>query len=91
MLGQIADGFVAGDCHDSLIRGQFAHDDAQQGCLAGAVNAHDGGLVVIFYMKRNIPEYRYFVKGFVNIADGEYHDAPYLSCMILCGRAGRRL
>ena len=54
MLGEVADGLVPGDGDDAVVRRQFSHDDAQERGLAGSVDADDGSLVIVLYMKRNI-------------------------------------
>ena len=54
MLGEVADGLVPGDGDDAVVRRQLPHDDAQERGLAGSVDADDGGLVIVLYMKRNI-------------------------------------
>ena len=62
MLGEVADGLVLGDSDDAVVRRQLPHDDAQERGLAGSVDADNGSLVIILYVKRNILQNRYFVK-----------------------------
>ena len=51
VLGQIAQCFAFGKHGLPRIRLHLSDDDAQERGLAGAVDADDGGLLVVFYMK----------------------------------------
>ena len=54
LLSQVSQGFSFGYDYFSFISGELPHDDFQKRGFSGAVNSHNGGLFVFFYMKRSM-------------------------------------
>ena len=54
MLGQIAQGLSFGQNCIPLVWGQFSHNNPKESSFSGAVDADNGSLFKIFYMKGNI-------------------------------------
>ena len=67
MLRQIADAFSAGDNGLSFIRRQLLHDDFQQRGFARAVDADNGRLFPLLYMKRGIPKHNVIPECLCNV------------------------
>ena len=63
ILCQVAEGFVLGKGHKTLIGSHYTHDDTQESGLAGTVDADDGSFFVFFYVKGYISKDFFFYEG----------------------------
>ena len=67
VLGQVAQGLSLREHGLAGVRLQLAHNDFQEGGLSGAVDADDGGLFPVFYMKGRVFQNDVRAKGFSDV------------------------